>query len=64
MFLLDKYIYLKYKLLFEEPFTSMFLNLQGGKFDHSNRLFHSIGETWANCQRNSHDVKVLANTLQ
>ncbi len=36
----------------------MSLALQGGKFDHSDRLFHSIEETWARCQRDSHDVKV------
>ncbi|XP_013420037.2 neurobeachin [Lingula anatina] len=42
-----------------EPFTSMFLNLQGGKFDHANRTFHSISQTWKNCQRDTSDVKEL-----
>jgi hypothetical protein len=46
-----------------EPFTTMFLNMQGGKFDQSNRLFHAIGETWSNCQRDSHDVKELIPEL-
>ncbi|XP_064636479.1 neurobeachin-like isoform X3 [Lineus longissimus] len=42
-----------------EPFTSMFLNLQGGKFDHANRTFHSIAQSWKNCQRDTSDVKEL-----
>uniref|UniRef100_A0A1I7VUH3 Putative neurobeachin homolog n=1 Tax=Loa loa TaxID=7209 RepID=A0A1I7VUH3_LOALO len=40
-----------------EPFTTIFLHMQSGKFDHSNRLFHSIAESWESCQRDSHDVK-------
>ena len=46
-------------LLRLEPFTTMFLALQGGKFDHPNRLFHSIKDSWENCQRDTSDVKVL-----
>nr|CAB3264214.1 neurobeachin [Phallusia mammillata] len=42
-----------------EPFTTMFLNLQGGKFDHADRTFQSIQQSWKNCQRDSHDVKEL-----
>ncbi|CAL4092304.1 unnamed protein product, partial [Meganyctiphanes norvegica] len=42
-----------------EPFTTMFLALQGGKFDHPNRLFSSIGTSWKNCQRDTSDVKEL-----
>uniref|UniRef100_F6X056 Uncharacterized protein n=1 Tax=Ciona intestinalis TaxID=7719 RepID=F6X056_CIOIN len=42
-----------------EPFTTMFLNLQGGKFDHADRTFHSVQQSWKNCQRDSHDVKEL-----
>ena len=42
----------------QEPFTTMFLALQGGKFDHPNRLFSSIGMSWKNCQRDTSDVKV------
>lgn len=37
---------------------SYFLSLQSGKFDHSDRLFHSLAETWDHCQRDTHDVKV------
>ena len=32
---------------------------QGGKFDHPNRLFHSVKSSWANCQRDTSDVKEL-----
>lgn len=36
----------------------MFLNLQGGKFDHPGRTFCSIQRAWNNCQRDTSDVKV------
>ncbi|XP_057661633.1 neurobeachin isoform X4 [Diorhabda carinulata] len=42
-----------------EPFTTMFLSLQGGKFDYPNRLFSSISLSWKNCQRDTSDVKEL-----
>ncbi|KAL3320339.1 hypothetical protein Ciccas_000979 [Cichlidogyrus casuarinus] len=42
-----------------EPFTTAFLNLQSGKFDNPNRLFHSVARTWDNCQISSSDVKEL-----
>ncbi|XP_055616822.1 neurobeachin isoform X15 [Toxorhynchites rutilus septentrionalis] len=42
-----------------EPFTTMFLALQGGKFDHPDRLFSSITLSWKNCQRDTSDVKEL-----
>ncbi|PVD34451.1 hypothetical protein C0Q70_05725 [Pomacea canaliculata] len=42
-----------------EPFTTLFLNLQGGKFDHPNRIFSSIAQAWKNCQRDTSDVKEL-----
>ena len=29
-----------------EPFTQHYLKLQGGTFDHANRLFHSIQTSW------------------
>ena len=44
---------------FQEPFTTFYLNLQEGKFDHANRIFHSIPISWQNCQRDSSDVKEL-----
>ncbi|XP_076665199.1 A kinase anchor protein rugose isoform X20 [Andrena cerasifolii] len=42
-----------------EPMTTMFLALQGGKFDYPNRLFSSIALSWKNCQRDTSDVKEL-----
>lgn len=42
-----------------EPFTTMLLALQGGKFDHPDRLFSSINLSWKNCQRDTSDVKEL-----
>uniref|UniRef100_A0A8C9TTE1 LPS responsive beige-like anchor protein n=1 Tax=Scleropages formosus TaxID=113540 RepID=A0A8C9TTE1_SCLFO len=42
-----------------EPFTTFFLNLQGGKFDHADRTFSSISRAWRNCQRDTSDVKEL-----
>ncbi|XP_043237730.1 neurobeachin-like isoform X3 [Amphibalanus amphitrite] len=46
-------------LLRLEPFTTMFLALQEGKFDHPNRLFSSVLLSWKNCQRDTSDVKEL-----
>lgn len=42
----------------QEPYTTYFLNLQGGKFDHASRTFSSIASSWKNCQRDTSDVKV------
>lgn len=42
-----------------EPFTTMFLALQDGKFDHPDRLFSSVALSWKNCQRDTSDVKEL-----
>ncbi|XP_015579782.2 BEACH domain-containing protein B isoform X1 [Ricinus communis] len=46
-------------LLRLEPFTSLHRNLQGGKFDHADRLFQSIEGTYRNCLSNTSDVKEL-----
>ena len=45
-------------LIFQEPFTTLFLNLQGGKFDHADRTFSSISRAWRNSQRDTSDIKV------
>ena len=43
-----------------EPFTSHFLKLQGGKFDHPDRLFLSLAESWDSASAgNMSDVKEL-----
>ncbi|XP_053559708.1 lipopolysaccharide-responsive and beige-like anchor protein isoform X2 [Bombina bombina] len=46
-------------LLRIEPFTTFFLNLQGGKFDHADRTFSSISRAWRNSQRDTSDIKEL-----
>ncbi|XP_015229134.1 PREDICTED: lipopolysaccharide-responsive and beige-like anchor protein isoform X4 [Cyprinodon variegatus] len=46
-------------LLRIEPFTTFFLNFQGGKFDHADRTFSSLSRAWRNCQRDTSDVKEL-----
>ena len=35
-----------YYMIRMEPFTTSFLELQGGRWDHPDRLFHSVLETW------------------
>lgn len=43
-----------------EPFTQQFLKLQGGYFDHPDRLFHSIGRSWLSASAQaSTDVREL-----
>ncbi|XP_078448149.1 binding protein [Wolffia australiana] len=42
-----------------EPFTALHRALQGGKFDHADRLFQSIEGTYKNCLSNTSDVKEL-----
>ncbi|KAL3684694.1 hypothetical protein R1sor_002716 [Riccia sorocarpa] len=46
-------------LLRLEPFSALHRQLQGGKFDHADRLFHSIAGAYANCLTNTSDVKEL-----
>ncbi|XP_059198367.1 lipopolysaccharide-responsive and beige-like anchor protein isoform X2 [Centropristis striata] len=46
-------------LLRLEPFTTFFLNFQGGKFDHADRTFSSVSRAWRNSQRDTSDVKEL-----
>lgn len=42
-----------------EPFTSLHQSLQGGKFDHADRLFSSISDTYKSCITNPSDVREL-----
>ncbi|PKK73772.1 beach-domain-containing protein [Rhizophagus irregularis] len=42
-----------------EPFTSVHISLQGGKFDHADRQFHSLQETWNSVLSASGDVREL-----
>ncbi|KAJ6227546.1 beige/beach-related [Anaeramoeba flamelloides] len=48
-----------YYLIRLEPFTTMAIELQGGKFDHPDRLFDSIQQTYENCYNSLSDVKEL-----
>eukprot|EP00002_Diphylleia_rotans_P036220 TRINITY_DN7961_c0_g2_i1.p1 TRINITY_DN7961_c0_g2~~TRINITY_DN7961_c0_g2_i1.p1 ORF type:complete len:3076 (+),score=468.11 TRINITY_DN7961_c0_g2_i1:50-9277(+) len=48
-----------YYLIRVEPYTTLFLQLQGGKFDHADRLFFSIGQSWDNAITQTCDVKEL-----
>eukprot|EP01028_Stygiella_incarcerata_P010866 TRINITY_DN5892_c0_g1_i1.p1 TRINITY_DN5892_c0_g1~~TRINITY_DN5892_c0_g1_i1.p1 ORF type:complete len:3232 (-),score=682.69 TRINITY_DN5892_c0_g1_i1:191-9886(-) len=49
-----------YYLVRLEPFSSWNISLQSGRFDHADRLFHSIAETWKSAsERNQSDVKEL-----
>jgi hypothetical protein len=42
-----------------EPFTSLHLQLQAGKFDKSDRHFQSLQGAWRSCTGNQGDVKEL-----
>ncbi|KAH7468543.1 WD repeat and FYVE domain-containing protein 3 [Phytophthora ramorum] len=43
-----------------EPFTALALELQGGIFDHPDRLFRSVSSSWASASReNLQDVREL-----
>eukprot|EP00301_Raphidiophrys_heterophryoidea_P007896 c12_g1_i1.p1 GENE.c12_g1_i1~~c12_g1_i1.p1 ORF type:complete len:1043 (-),score=208.99 c12_g1_i1:382-3426(-) len=48
-----------YYLLRMEPFTTAAVELQGGTFDHADRLFESIQGSWTNVMSNPADVKEL-----
>lgn len=42
-----------------EPFTTLSIQLQGGKFDHADRMFSDIGATWNGVLEDMSDVKEL-----
>ncbi len=42
-----------------EPFTSLHIELQSGRFDVADRQFHSVAQTWRSLYRNLNDVKEL-----
>ncbi|KAF5731677.1 Beige-related and WD-40 repeat-containing protein isoform 1 [Tripterygium wilfordii] len=48
-----------YYLVRVEPFTTLSIQLQGGKFDHADRMFSNIGATWAGVLEDMSDVKEL-----
>ncbi|XP_077235133.1 WD-40 repeat family protein / beige-like protein [Tasmannia lanceolata] len=48
-----------YYLVRLEPFTTLSIQLQGGKFDHADRMFSDIGATWNSVLEDMSDVKEL-----
>lgn len=46
-------------LIRTEPFTTQGILLQDGKFDHPDRMFNSLPNTWKGCLSNPADVKEL-----
>ena len=50
-------------LIRQEPFTSMAITLQGGRFDCPDRLFFDLKETWKCCNTSMSDVKELIPQL-
>ncbi len=52
-----------YWMLRQEPFTTLHLELQGGRFDHPDRLFHSLPEAWNGVWNNAQDVKEMVPEL-
>ncbi|GLU00510.1 hypothetical protein SLE2022_178740 [Rubroshorea leprosula] len=52
-----------YYLVRVEPFTTLSIQLQGGKFDHADRLFLDIAATWNGVLEDMSDVKELVPEL-
>mmetsp|Transcript_3651 Transcript_3651/g.5568 ORF Transcript_3651/g.5568 Transcript_3651/m.5568 type:complete len:2959 (-) Transcript_3651:158-9034(-) len=50
-------------LLRQEPFTSMAIELQSGRFDCPDRLFFDIAGCWNSCMTSTSDVKELVPEL-
>uniref|UniRef100_A0A3Q7EKN2 BEACH domain-containing protein C2 n=1 Tax=Solanum lycopersicum TaxID=4081 RepID=A0A3Q7EKN2_SOLLC len=46
-----------------EPFTTLSIHLQGGKFDHADRMFSDIAATWKSVLEEMSDVKELVPEL-
>ncbi|KAL5564236.1 hypothetical protein UlMin_027400 [Ulmus minor] len=52
-----------YYLVRVEPFTTLSIQLQGGKFDHADRMFSDIPGTWNGVLEDMSDVKELVPEL-
>ena len=48
-----------YYLVRVEPFTTLSIQLQGGKFDHADRMFSDVTATWNGGLEDMSDVKEL-----
>jgi Beige/BEACH domain/WD domain, G-beta repeat len=46
-------------LIRQEPFTTMAIDLQSGRFDCPDRLFFDMAESWKSCLTSTSDVKEL-----
>jgi Beige/BEACH domain/WD domain, G-beta repeat len=46
-------------LIRQEPFTTMAIDLQSGRFDCPDRLFFDIAESWKSCLTSTSDVREL-----
>ncbi len=46
-----------------EPYTSLHIQLQDGRFDKADRMFGSIAAAWKGCTTNTSDVKELVPEL-
>ncbi|XP_015584318.2 BEACH domain-containing protein C2 [Ricinus communis] len=52
-----------YYLVRVEPFTTLSIQLQGGKFDHADRMFSDIAATWNGVLEDMSDLKELVPEL-
>ncbi|XP_010272634.1 PREDICTED: BEACH domain-containing protein C2-like [Nelumbo nucifera] len=52
-----------YYLVRVEPFTTLSIQLQGGNFDHADRMFSDIASTWNGVLEDMSDVKELVPEL-
>ncbi|KAG0575918.1 hypothetical protein KC19_5G040000 [Ceratodon purpureus] len=52
-----------YYLVRIEPYSTLAIQLQGGKFDHADRMFSDIGSTWNGVLEDMSDVKELVPEL-
>lgn len=52
-----------YYLFRVEPFTTLSIQLQGGKFDHADRMFSDLSGTWDSVLEDMSDVKELVSLL-
>lgn len=48
-----------YYLVRVEPFTTLNIQLQGGNFDHADRMFSDVAATWNGVLEDMSDVKEL-----
>ena len=51
--------YVLHYMIRMEPFTTMHISMQDGKFDHPNRLFYSIGKAWNLVTSTANDFREL-----